>query len=402
MNLNLYIASRIKMSGTGGSSSPAVKVATISVALSIATMLLAVSIVQGFRSEIYRKVLGFNPHITLSSPEGLIPADTLLTLIGGEGGVVSATPGLSLPALLKTPAAFQGIYLRTLPNTPDSTFLPSSLTAGTLPRDEDQILISETMGRKLSVAPSDSIALYSIGRSIASRKVAVCGTYNSHFENYDSYLAFSSPALLASLAGLPDSASTFLEITTGSLEQAPEVAASLHNRLTKEILAGNLQQTFTLSTAQERSAGVFAWLDMLDTNVWVILILMSLVALFTLISGLLIVILEKVRFIGIMKALGASTTRLQKIFVLMAVRTAGRGILWGTLIALGLILLQGSTHVFSLDPDSYYIDYVPVSLSPLAFIGIEAAFILLSYIVLALPARLVSRISPAESMRFEQ
>lgn len=367
-------------------------------------MLLAVSIVTGFRREIRAKVAGFNSHIVISSAA----SSSVLRLSPALDSIVSHTPGitsyslsLSVPSLLKTPQAFSGLSLKSMPAPADTAFLSSCIVAGSMPgANAREVLISQATAHELSLAPGDSVNLYYIAEDIAARKLKVSGIYNSHFENYDRRLAYAPLPLVQNLSKLPASEGTAIEITTDDIDAIPAVADNLFEALNNGVLSGKIADGFTVTTLQEKGANFFAWLDLLDTNVIIILVLMTLVALFTLISGLLIIILEKVRFIGVMKAIGADSARLRKIFVLMATRIGLRGLIIGNLLALAIIGVQTLWHPLRLNADAYYIDYVPVSLPVAAWLAVNVVFIAIIYLVLIIPARFVSRISPAESMRF--
>lgn len=406
LNVDFFISRRISAGDNSGRTSPAVKVAIASVALSIAVMILAVSIVGGFRREILQKVTGFNSHITLYPQEygsGVIKfTPELDSIISGTPGVASHSLSATIPALLKSPDAFRGIYLQGISRSADTTFLHSAITGGRMPRQgSSELLISASVARHLGLSVGDSINLFMIAESITARRLPVSGIYNSHFENYDDYLVFAPIELPQELASLSHDEGTTVEIYTSSLRETDRLTPELAERLNNGILSGRLTQVYRMDTALDKGANYLAWLDMLDTNVWIILTLMTLVAVFTLISGLLIIILQKVRFIGVMKAIGASSGRLRHIFVLMAVRIAVTGLLAGNALALAIIAAQSAWHVIPLNPEAYYIDFVPVSMSLPLLLALNAGFILIIYLMLILPARFVSRISPAESMRFE-
>lgn len=407
MNTDLYIARRITAGDSSGHTSPAVKVAIASVALSIAVMLLAASIVGGFRREILQKVTGFNSHISLytSAADGTGPVELtppLDSIIASTPGVESRSLSASIPALLKTAGSFRGIYLRGISQNRDTAFLSSCLVSGRMPRSNNETLISTLTAKHLGLNTGDSVNLYIVSENIRARKLLVSGLYNSHFENYDDYLAYSPLPLIQELGDLTPAQGSVIDINLkGGIKEIPETSALLIERLNNAIMQGQLNQVYHIDTALERGANYIAWLDMLDTNVWIILALMTLVALFTLISGILIIILEKVRFIGVMKAIGSSSGRLRHIFVLLAVRIAATGLIIGNIFALLIIGAQALWHFIPLNPEAYYLDYVPVSLNLLTWLGINLAFVVIIYTVLILPARLVSRISPSESMRFE-
>lgn len=406
MNVDLFISRRLSASDRHGRTSPAVKVAIASVALSIAIMILSVSIVGGFRREIIQKVTGFNAHLTLYSGDEstgvLYDSPALDSIISGTRGVASHSLSLSVPVVLKTTKAFRGLYLRSMPQKADTAFLHSVLTEGKLPAPKsNDLLISSIMSRHLGLHPGDSINMFLVSGDISARRIKVSGIFNSHFETYDDYFAYTPLPAVQAITMLNASEGSSIDISLTDLEADIDVATLLMDRLNQGIMTGELTQTYRLDSARNRGSNFFAWLDMLDTNVWIILSLMTLVAAFTLISGILIIILEKVRFIGVMRAIGASASRLRRIFRLLAIRIALIGIITGNAVAITFIIIQHQWHVIPLNPEAYYIDFVPVSFSLPILASVNIAFILIIYLMLVVPAQLVSRISPAESMRFE-
>ncbi len=411
----INIARRLAL-GSGGKrgSSPAVKVAQASVALSIAVMLLAIGVVFGFKEEITRKIQGFNPHITLYSVVSdrnqrvaLRPDDGLGDLLDAQDYIADWEPVVNTLALIKTKDAFKGIYLNGLSTTCDTTFLRENLTEGRLPdfahpdKDPASLLISRIVADQLSLSAGDSISVYSIGEEISLKRMKVSGIYNSHFDMFDNMLAFAPLSTAATLGGYRPGEVTRIDITTGNLELTPGYADRLNDSIQEAASKGEVSPFIAVDNIYNQCGGIFGWLALLDTNVWVILILLTLVSSFTLISGMLIIILEKVRFIGVMKALGASSASIRHIFIWLAMRIGFRGMLWGTFLGFGLLALQYFFHLMPLDADSYYMDYAPVAFRWWAFAAVEVMFALIIYLVLVLPSRLISRISPSESMRFE-
>lgn len=406
MNLNLFIANRISAGDDYGRTSPAVKVAIASVALSIAIMVLSVSIVGGFRREIIRKVAGLNSHVTLYlSPEETGALDytpELASIVKSTPHVTSASLAVSIPVLLKTPESFKGLYMKSIGTDADTTFIHSILTSGSLPApDSESILISRGVASYLNVAAGDTINLFVVSEEVRGRRVRIAGIFDSHLENFDDFTLYAPMSFAQSLINLTPEQGSSVEIFTDDINNIPAISDELIERLNTGLMNGELRQRYTLDTLQSRGANYFSWLDMLDVNVWIILSLMTIVSLFTLISGVLIIILEKVRFIGVMRAVGASSRRMGRVFVLLAVRIAAKGILIGNLAALTIVGVQAIWHIIPLNPEAYYIDFVPVSFNLPVFLLVNGAFILIIYLVLLIPARLVSRISPAESMRFE-
>ena len=407
MKTSVYIARHLSLSGQGHKSSPAIKVAVISTALSMAIMLLAVSVVGGFRREIRDKVTGFDAHISLY-PSPYIDDDAsvlqytpeLRNILTSLSWVRRADAIVTAPVLVKTPSSFKGLYLRGVEPDYDYSFLKENLTQGTVPAKnaEHEILISASAATKLGVEAGDSINLF-VSDELKARRVKVCGVFNTRFESYDRYFAYSPARLVRNLVGLEPTQATGIDIKTDDVEQVDVYNSDLMARLNRAIDTGELQQSLRTLTVKQKGGHYFAWLDLLDVNVWVILALMSAVALFTLVCGMLILILEKLRLIGVMRALGANRGLVRGVFVLLALRVALIGILIGGVLAIGLILTQHYTRFIPLDAEAYYIDFVPVSIAPAPLIAVPCAFALISVLVLLLPSQVAARVWPVSALR---
>lgn len=410
----IEIARRIALGFDGGKSSPAVKVAVTSVALSIAVMLLAVAVIFGFKKEVTRKIEGFTPHISLYSSETDESGKAVLRPDEGLGAVLDSVPyikewhtSVNVLALLKRSDSFKGLYLTGVDSTFDSSFLKENLVSGKIPDfrnaeiNSRQLLVSRKSASDLGLKAGDSINVYSIGDQVRVSRMEVTGIYDSHFEMYDNILAFSSANAARELGGFRPDEVTRIDITTHELKETDQSAAALHQALAQEAEKGNISPFVAIDTITSQCAGIFGWLALLDINVWIVLILLTVVSAFTLISGMLIIILEKVRFIGVMKALGAPSSSIRHIFIWLSMRIGIKGVAIGTAAGLLLISLQYWFHVVPLNPDAYYMDYAPVEFCWWAFAAVIVGFSLCIYLTLELPSRLVSRISPSESMRFE-
>lgn len=413
MNLSLYIARRLSLASAGKKTSPAVAVATVAVALSISVMIAAIAIVTGFKHQITDKVVGFNSHISMSVNTANSTDNNILLLSASLEKTVGQLPfvtdyGLqsSIPAILKTREDFKGIYLKNDATEATSSFLRSNLEAGVMPdfskpEHKNDIMISRRAANDLNLNVGDDINSYFLSNDIRVRKLHVAGIFNSHFDSYDNIFAYGSLPLIQSLAGSKPNEGTSLQITTDNLSRIDEYAQTLRQTLDEATASGLLYRNYNIETAHTRGAGYFSWLALLDTNVVVIISLMLVVACITLISGMLIVIADKKNFIGIMKSLGANDATLRNIFMFLALRITVVGLLIGNVIAIGLLLIQQYTHFIPLDPDSYYINFVPVSLSWPAVGLLNSGVIAIVYLSLILPSRFVARIAPATSMRYE-
>lgn len=403
-------ARRLVLSDKNGKSSPAVKVAKISVALSIAVMLIAVGVVFGFKKEITRKVMGMNPQITLYP--GSINAEgrstvrldgTLADRLDSLPYIADWSPTINTLALLKTSDNFKGLYIKGLGPSTDISFLHENLVKGGLPDFENMkdteasLLISQKTADDMRLAVGDSISVYSFSTEIKLKRMKVAGIYDTHLDMFDNSLAFTSIPTAAYLGSYSPGEVSAINITVEDPRRIDLISDELQEEFGNE--GGGL--SLKVTNIYEQCRGIFGWLGMLDTNVWVILVLLTLVSAFTLISGMLIIILEKVRFIGVMKALGASSKSIRRVFIWLAMRIGLTGMIWGTSIGLIVLAIQYFLTPVRLNPDAYYMNYAPVDFPWIAFLAIEAGFAVIIYFVLVIPSRLVSRISPSESMRFE-
>ena len=402
----------MSLASNGGKNSPAIKVAVAAVALSVAVMLAAVAIVLGFKKEIHDKAVGFNSHITLYAASHGEEGNTL-TLTPTLANMMSDLPFVKefniqsvIPAILKTSTDFKGVYLKGLVGDQGRQFMQSNLIEGSVPdysKEENRlkVLISEKAARELGLKTGDNIDTYFISDDVRVRRLKVAGVYNSHFEAYDDILVFGDIATVQQLGLLQPNQGTALLINVDDFDQVEQYSAEIQNKLTQALADGILYRQYIVENVQTQSVGLFRWLSLLDMNVAVVLALMTVVACITLISGMLIIILDKKRFIGLMKALGAPSAAIRRIFIYLAIKIAAIGLAIGNLLMLALLFIQKHTHFIPLDPDSYYIDFVPVEISWISVAVLNLGVLIVIYVALVLPSRSVAKVSPAETMRYE-
>ncbi|MDE7414692.1 MAG: FtsX-like permease family protein [Muribaculaceae bacterium] len=416
MNYPLFLARRLSLSSSGRKSAPAIKVAVTAVALSIGVMIAAIAIVLGFKREIREKVVGFNSHLTIYA----VPTQE------GEDNLVSLTPSLtnlldkqdyitdysldaSIPAILKTGKDFKGVYMRSLGSKGLDDFLADNIEEGhlpdsSLPADSTrlQIVISRLAARQLGLKAGDKIDTYFISDDVRVRRLEVTGIFNSHFDSYDDIYIYGNLGLIQELGGIDSKKGTTISVTTDNFETIEENSVKLQNLLMQALADGTVYRYYRIDNALSQGAGYFRWLSLLDTNVVVILILMTFVACVTLISGMLIIILDKKRFIGLIRSLGARRSKVRTVFVYMAIRIALLGMIIGNGLMLGLLYCQDRWHLLPLDADAYYIDFVPVEFNWTLFGILNLAVLAIIYLALILPSWFASGISPAETMRYEE
>lgn len=372
-------------------------------------MLLSISVVSGFRSQIREKITGFDAHISLypamQYEDDLAVIEytpELREFLKSRPYITRADLMVTAPVLLKTPESFKGLYMRGVERDYDFSFLQENLASGTVmnPARSQEIMVSQSAADKLGIAAGDSLNLF-MSDELKARKIKVSGIFNTHFDSYDQFFAYGSASLMRELTGLDSLQGSAIEIMTDDFNRLQQNNARLIADLNSAISSGKVNQNFQSTTAVEKGGHYFAWLDLLDVNVWVILTLMCAVAVFTLISGMLVIIMERIRFIGVMKSLGATRAQIRKVFILLAIRIGLKGMLIGGGAALALILLQKYTRFIPLDPEAYYIDFVPVSLDALHFIAVFVGFTLITWLSLILPSQFAGRIKPAQTLRFE-
>lgn len=417
MNFPLFIARRIYSDHIGDQqkvSKPAIRIAVAGVAIGLAVMIISVCVVLGFKHTIRDKVVGFGSHIqvanfyTLQSSaidQPVAIGDSMMNVLKKTEGVKHVQRFAMKQGILKTNNDFLGVMFKGVGPEFDSTFIHKSMVEGSIPHFSDQlstnrILISKDMASKLRVKAGDRIFAYFIGEGgVRTRRFTISGIYQTNLAQYDKTTCFCDLYTARKLNAWTDDMVTGAELTVNDFKQLSTTADDIINRVNRtQDQYGN---TFSSKTIRELSPQIFSWLDLLDLNVWIILAIMTAVAVVTMISGLLIIILERTTMIGVLKALGARNSTVRHTFLWFAAFIIGKGLLIGDALALALILLQKFTGFAKLDPQTYYVDVVPVELDWTLIVALNVGTMLIALFVLIAPSYLVSHIHPAKSMRYE-
>ena len=417
MNFPLFIARRIYSDHIGDQqkvSKPAIRIAVAGVAIGLAVMIISVCVVLGFKHTIRDKVVGFGSHIqvanfyTLQSSaidQPIAIGDSMINVLKKTEGVKHVQRFAMKQGILKTDNDFLGVMFKGVGPEFDSTFIHKNMVEGSIPHFSDQqstnrILISKDMASKLRVKAGDRIFAYFIGDGgVRTRRFTISGIYQTNLAQYDKTTCFCDLYTARKLNAWTDDMVTGAELTVNDFKQLSTTANDIINRVNRtQDKYGN---TFSSKTIRELSPQIFSWLDLLDLNVWIILAIMIAVAVVTMISGLLIIILERTTMIGVLKALGARNSTVRHTFLWFAAFIIGKGLLIGDVLALALILLQKFTGFAKLDPQTYYVDVVPVELDWMLIVALNVATMLIALFVLIAPSYLVSHIHPAKSMRYE-
>lgn len=413
MKFAMFVAGRLSLSSGGRKGTPAIGVSITAVALSAAVMIASVAIVLGFKREIRDKIIGFNSHMSVYAVPTQEGEDNLFTLTPSFKDLLDSITFItdysieaSIPAIFKTATDFKGIYLRTLNGSSTTTFIKNNIEEGKMPdytkeSDINKVVISRIAAKELGLKTGDRIDTYFISDDVRVRRLEVAAIYNSHFDSYDGIIAYGALPLVQKLAGVSSQQGTSLQIQTDDFSRVGEYSEALGAELIKGASDGRLYRYYKVENALNQGAAYFNWLALLDTNVVVILILMAIVAVATLISGMLILILDKKAFIGVARAMGASLGQVRKVFIFLAMKVAAIGLVTGNVLAIGFLAAQQKWHFIPLDPEAYYIDFVPVQLDLWWIAALNAACLLLIYVSLVVPSRFVAGISPTDAMRTE-
>ncbi len=414
MSLSFSIARRLYGHRAEGHrmSRPAVTIAMWGVAVGLAVMILSVCIILGFKGEIREKVIGFGGHVEVINYRSLYSAEAqpvvidelLIHRLSRLEGVTHVQRFATKTGMLKTDEAFKGIVLRGLSEEYDTTFLAAHLLEGHLPQLADtttanQIVVSSLMAQELNLKVGEKVYAYFFSENVKARRFLITGIYETHLREFDNTLVFTDLFGTQKLNGWETDQCSGAEIRIADFNRVEEYAfdiAQVMNRTQDR--DGN---TYSTHSIKELYPGIFSWLSLLDTNVYVILILMILLSIFTMTAGLLILILERTSFIAVMKSLGATNSQIRHIFLHFAAMLIGRGLVIGNILGIGLALLQKYGAVVHLDPATYYVDAVPIQFSWPLIIVLNIATLLLTTLVLTIPSHLVSRIQPARVMRFD-
>ncbi len=415
MNLPLFIARRIySVNGDKAEvSKPAIRIATAGIAIGLAVMIVSVCVVFGFKHAVSAKVIGFGSHIqvanfmTLQTSESypIQMTDSLIKVLKNTQGVEHVQRFATKQGVLKTDSDFLGVVFKGVGPDFDSTFIHQNLIEGSIPafsdtKSSNKILLSMSMAKKLKLKTGDRIFAYFIDHAgVRVRRFTIAGIYQTNLAQYDDITCFMDLYTAVKLNGWEKDQVSGAEITVKDFNKVDETEAIFINRLNRTV--DQYGETYSSKTIRDISPQIFSWLDLLDLNVWIILALMIAVAGVTMISGLLIIILERVTMIGVLKAMGAKNGMIRHTFLWFAVFIITRGLLIGNLIGIGLVLLQRYTGLVGLDPQTYYVTTVPVEINILVLLLLNVATLLISVVVLIAPSYLISHIHPAKSMRYE-
>ncbi len=415
MNFPLFIAKRL-YSDQGDKrkvSRPAIHIATAGVAIGLAVMIASVCVVLGFKHTIRDKVIGFGSHIQVAdfmtlqqmNQYPVVINDSMITVLKKMPGVRHVQRFAMKEGILKTNEDFLGVGFKGVGPEWDSTFIHQNMIEGSIPKFDDksshnQILVSKLMADKLRLKCGQRIFAYFIDTNgVRTRRFTISGIYQTNLKKYDEVMVYTDLYTTVKLNGWEEDQASGAELTVKDFDKLQDTEDCIINKVNRTV--DHYGETYSSATIRELNPQIFQWLSLMDLNVWVILGLMLAVAGVTMISGLLIIILERTSMIGVLKALGAHNKTIRHTFLWFAAFIIGRGMLFGNILALGILGIQKLTGLVKLDAQTYYVSTVPVEFNWFCIIALNIATLLISVFILVAPSYLISHIHPAKSMRYE-
>lgn len=414
MRFELFFIKKLHLYRTGKSAESSaftLKIATFGISLAIIIMIASIAIVSGFKSTIINKISQLEPHIELrtgeyqttnASADSISLSPELIQAINSQtGGIKSASLVAESPCIVKTKDDFNGMVLKGVTEKFDSTFLSGCITDGTYNVSGNNIIISKHIADKIKIPTGNKISVFFIkDGKIKQRRLTVAGIYNTDFEDFDKAIIIGDIKIVQSVNSWNNDTGTSIDIFCNDINEAGTVRENIASSLLKSLYAQNSDKVYQLSTIRENNSTYFAWLDLLDTNIVVILILMTIVSCFSLIAGLLIVALNRINMIGILKSLGADNRCIRTIFIYLAEKIVLRAMVIGNAAGLLLIMLQKHFHIIGLDASTYYMSYVPVEIN-IWLLVLNIGILIVSTAALIGPSYIIASITPAKTIKFE-
>jgi len=413
VNFELFIVKRIIRSHSGKKSgaNALVNVSVIAISLSMAVMILSVAILTGFKKEIKDKLTGFGSHIQISSltannswEAGPISLNqSFLKKLKDDPDIAGVYPFATKPGIIQSGKELQGIILKGVEPGYNWDFFSKNLSAGRIPDlsnpDSLEVLISKSLSRLLRIEPGMKLPTYFIQDPPRVRPFKVAGIYETGLEEYDKIFVYCHIKQIQEINNWqPDQISGF-EIMLSDPDKMETTADHIREWVDESTIQSDI--VLQVKTLHDLAPGFFDFLRLTDTNVWVILTLMILIAGFNMISGLLIIILNRTRMIGTLKAMGTSNRSMSRIFLYQASFVIGKGLLLGNLIGLILAIIQDRFRLLPLNPGSYFVDSVPIHINPVHILLLNFGTLALTLVMMLIPSTFLARISPGKTIKFD-
>tara|TARA_B110000459_G_scaffold102930_1_gene114440 strand:- start:2193 stop:3449 length:1257 start_codon:yes stop_codon:yes gene_type:complete len=406
MNVEYFISKRLFTAKEENNSNtkPILSIAILAIALSVAIMLLSVMVVTGFKKDISDKIIGFGSHITISSfsenqsyeTEPIYISDTLYNSILENPEVKHISTFATKAGIIKTNDEILGVVLKGVSSNYDWSFFNNNLIAGKCFNVNDslktnQVLISENSSNNLKLGVGDDLIMYFVQDPPRVRKFKISGIYNTAFADFDKLFVMGDIKHIQSLNSWENSFVGGVEISINDFNKLDLVTQKIYEKTPYNLNAQSIR---------EKTPQIFDWLDLQDINVRVILIMMLIVGGINMITALLILILERTKMIGLLKALGANNWSVRKVFLYSSVHLILKGLFLGNFIAIGFAFLQKKFSIISLDPNIYYMSTVPINFAFTNILLLNVGTIIVCYLILIIPSIIITKITPVKAIRF--
>jgi lipoprotein-releasing system permease protein len=375
-------------------------------------MIISVFTVTGFKSEIRRKIIGFGSHIQLVNydanssfeTEPISRNQSFLPLLKTVKGIRHIQVFATKPGIIKTRGEIQGAIVKGVGSDFDWSFFAQNLVAGTVFKVNDsirtdEVLISKYMSDLLQLKTGDRFAMYFIDDQPRGRSFRVAGIYRTSLMEFDKQFILADIGHLQALNNWSIDQVSGFEILINDYSELDRVTDEVFN--IAGLTFGEDGSKLRVINVRDRYPQIFDWLGLVDKNVWVLLGLMLVVSAFNMISGLLIIILDRTTMIGVLKALGMSNQGVREIFLYQSFYLMVKGLFWGNLAGIGICLAQYYFKILKLNPESYFLDFVPINFNFFYLILLNAGTLIITLAVLTIPSMVIARIHPSRTIRFD-
>ena len=414
MNLPYFIANRLIKGRREGTSfsRPINIIAIIGIAMGLGVMILAVAILTGFKQQIREKVVGFGSHIQIMNFDSNISFETtpisdtqtFIPKIKQLPGVAHVEVFATKAGIIRTDEDIQGVVLKGIGSDFDWSYFKSNMVDGSVftvtdTGRTDKVIISKKIADMLRLKTGDSFSMLFIQDPPRMRKFTIRGIYETSLEEFDKMYVFCDIGHIRKLNGWRDDQVSGFEIFIKDFDKLDEMTEAIRDAIGYKLTEEDTK--FKVTNIRIRYPQIFDWLNFQDLNVVIIILLMLIVAGFNMISGLLILILEKTNMIGVLKSLGAEDITIRRVFLYQAAYLIGKGLFWGNFVGIGLAFLQLKTGLITLDPSSYYLKTVPINLQLSHILLLNAGSMAAIVLMLLVPSQLISRITPVKAIKYD-
>lgn len=407
MNYELFIAKRLLSRDKNNFSKPIVKLAIISIALGLSVMIISVAILTGFQKKIQTKVIGFASHIQISKfdsnssfePNPISKNQDFYPCLDTIKGIKHIQVYAIKAGIIKTNEEIEGVVLKGVDSDYDWSFFKKNIIKGNYPEikkgeKSKDVLISEQLALKLNFDIGDKVRMYFVTSGDVQprgRVFNVCGIYKTGLEDFDKLYIFCDIANIQKLNRWSDDQIAGFEVLIDNFKDIDKMLSVVYHSIGYDLDALSIKQLYPQ---------IFDWLELQNMNVVIILVLMLLVSGVTMISTLLILIIERTNMIGILKALGSKNKSIRKIFLYNASYLIVKGLFYGNVFGLLLCLLQKYFRIIKLPEETYYVSAVPINLNLFHILYLNAGAFIICFFMLIIPSMIVSKISPIKTIRY--